>query len=197
MRVASEPEGRASAEGSLRIAVDGGTAVRVPWVVTFGPTANTLLGPLHLSQQEFTPSDAAPALLTFQAGRILGTGGRAQVQPVASLELRLLRRDGTDLGSLVRLRDLLPGRYAFGLTGIRPLPYIVSTFIGILPGAIAFVYLGAAGAAVATQNKAKTIFTIVGVAIAFAVSIFVGRIAKRALLHDDLEDGADDPDVEK
>jgi hypothetical protein len=92
----------------------------VPWVVTFGPTANTLLGPLHLSQREFTPSDAAPALLTFQAGRILGTGGRAQVQPVASLELRLLRSNGTDLGSLARLRDLLPGRYAFGLTGRTP-----------------------------------------------------------------------------
>ena len=120
VRVASEPEGRAPAEGSLRIAVDGGGAVRVPWVVTFGPTANTLLGPLHLSQHEFTPSDAAPALLTFQAGRILGTGGRAQVQPVASLELRLVRANGTDLGLLARLRDLLPGRYAFGLTGRTP-----------------------------------------------------------------------------
>ena len=120
VRVASEPQGRAPAAGSLRIAVDGGNAVRVPWVVTFGSTANTLLGPLHLSQHEFTPSDAAPALLTFQAGRILGTGGRAQVQPIASLELRLLRPNGTDLGSLVRLRDLLPGRYAFGLTGRTP-----------------------------------------------------------------------------
>jgi minor extracellular serine protease Vpr len=120
VRVASPPQGRAPAEGSLRIAVDGGTPVRVPWVVTFGSTANTLLGPLHLSQREFTPSDAAPALLTFQAGRILGTGGRAQVQPVASLELRLLRSNGTDLGSLARLRDLLPGRYAFGLTGRTP-----------------------------------------------------------------------------
>jgi hypothetical protein len=34
--------------------------------------------------------------------------------------LQLLRGDGTDLGVLVRLRDLLPGRYAFGLTGRSP-----------------------------------------------------------------------------
>jgi hypothetical protein len=32
----------------------------------------------------------------------------------------LLRGDGTDLGTLARLRNLLPGRYAFGLTGRSP-----------------------------------------------------------------------------
>ena len=42
------------------------------------------------------------------------------MQPVALLELELIRGDGTDLGTLVRLRDLLPGRYAFGLTGRSP-----------------------------------------------------------------------------
>jgi subtilisin family serine protease len=120
VRVASQPEGRAPAEGTLSIAADGGTALRVPWVVTFGPLPDTLLGPLRLSQRSFAPSDAAPALLTFQAGRILGGGGRAQLQPVALLELRLLRSNGTDLGALARLRDLLPGRYAFGLTGRTP-----------------------------------------------------------------------------
>jgi len=113
---------------------------------------------------------------------------------------RAIAKEGAKIVILVRMAAVFPFifvNYAFGLTGIRPLPYIVSTFIGILPGAIAFVYLGAAGAAVATQNRAKTIITIVGVAIAFAVSIFVGRIAKRALFHDQLEDGADDPDVQK
>jgi hypothetical protein len=120
VRVASAPDGRAPAAGSVLIGVSGGTPLRIPWVVTFGPPVDTLLGPLHLSNDAFTPSDAAPALLTFQAGRILSVGGRAQVQPVALLELRMLRRDGTDLGALARLRDLLPGRYAFGLTGRSP-----------------------------------------------------------------------------
>jgi hypothetical protein len=35
---------------------------------------------------------------------------------VARLDLQLWRRERS-LGVLVRLRDLLPGRYAFGLTG--------------------------------------------------------------------------------
>lgn len=120
VRIGSAPVGRASATGSLVIGSRRGASTRVPWAVTFGPRANTLLGPLHLSTDTFAPSDAAPALLTFQAGRIVGAGGRPAVQAVSLLELRLFRRDGTDLGTLARLRDLLPGRYAFGLTGRSP-----------------------------------------------------------------------------
>ena len=113
---------------------------------------------------------------------------------------RAIAREGPKIVVLVRLAAVFPFvfvNYAFGLTGIRTLPYVIATFLGILPGAIAFVYLGAAGAAVATQNRTKTIFTIVGVVIAFAVSIFVTRIANRALLHDQLEDGGDDANVKK
>ena len=113
---------------------------------------------------------------------------------------RAIAREGPKIVVLVRLAAVFPFvfvNYAFGLTGIRTLPYVIATFIGILPGAIAFVYLGAAGAAVATQNRTKTIFTIVGVVIAFAVSIFVTRIANRALLHDQLEDRGDDAEVKK
>ena len=120
VRIASAPIGNAPAEGALRIRPFGGTALRVPWAVTFGAPPKTLLGPLHLSTKEFSPSDAAPALLTFQAGRILGGPETRQLQPLSLLELRLLRGDGTDLGILARLHSLLPGRYAFGLTGRSP-----------------------------------------------------------------------------
>jgi hypothetical protein len=75
---------------------------------------------LHLKGRSFSPSDSAPALLTFQAGRILGGSGHDEVQPVALLQLDLVRADGTEFGTLVRLRDLLPGQYAFGLTGRSP-----------------------------------------------------------------------------
>ena len=119
-RVASAPTARAPAEGSVVLLPDGGSPLRIPWAVTFGAPPRTLLGPLRLSTKSFSPSDAAPALLTFQAGLILSGGGRDEVQPVALLELELVRSDGTDLGTLVRLRDLLPGRYAFGLTGRSP-----------------------------------------------------------------------------
>ncbi len=104
---------------------------------------------------------------------------------------RAIAREGSKIVVLVRLAAVFPFlfmNYAFGLTGIRTLPYVVATFLGILPATIAFVYLGAAGAAVATQSRAKTIITIVGVIIAFAVSIFVARIANRAIKRAGVED---------
>ncbi|HJT16465.1 MAG TPA: TVP38/TMEM64 family protein, partial [Thermoanaerobaculia bacterium] len=87
--------------------------------------------------------------------------------------------------------------YAFGPTGIGTLQYMGATFIGILPGVVAFVYLGAAAADAATASRTKMIFTIAGAVIALAVSIYVGQIAKRALLHDQLEDADDRADVQQ
>jgi uncharacterized membrane protein YdjX (TVP38/TMEM64 family) len=113
---------------------------------------------------------------------------------------RAIAREGAKIVLLVRLSAVFPFlfvNYAFGLTGIGALEYAVATFIGILPGTVAFVYLGAAGAAAATQSRTKTIITVIGVVIAFAVSIFVARIANRALLHDQLEDAGDQPEVQK
>jgi hypothetical protein len=39
------------------------------------------------------------------------------IEPVGVLDLELWTTNGKKLGVLARLRDLLPGRYAFGLTG--------------------------------------------------------------------------------
>ena len=79
-----------------------------------------MLGPLRLSNKSFEPSDAGPALLSFRAGQLAVQGGRDAVQPLALLSLELLDSDGNELGTLATLRDLLPGRYAFGLTGRTP-----------------------------------------------------------------------------
>jgi hypothetical protein len=73
-----------------------------------------LISSLRLSSKRFAPSDTAPTVLSFQAGRIAAGG---QLEAVALLELRLRGPDGARLGVLAQLRDLLPGRYAFGLTG--------------------------------------------------------------------------------
>ncbi len=118
--VASSPVGTAAAEGTVVVAPVGGSRLRIPWTITFEAAPDTLLGPLSLSAKSFVPSDAAPALLRFQAGRVLSDGALDVVVPVALLRLDLLRGDGSFLGTLVTLRDLLPGRYAFGLTGRGP-----------------------------------------------------------------------------
>jgi uncharacterized membrane protein YdjX (TVP38/TMEM64 family) len=95
-----------------------------------------------------------------------------------------IAREGIKIVVLVRLAAVFPFtivNYAFGLTGIRFGPYVAATAIGILPGTIAFVYLGAAAASVATRNHTKLIVTIAGLVIAFAVSIFVARVAHKAI----------------
>lgn len=72
-----------------------------------------------LSTAAFTASDRSPAVLSLVAGRVDGTADRPQLLPLARLEIELYR--GTRrVGTLVRLRDVLPGRYAFGVTGRGP-----------------------------------------------------------------------------
>lgn len=104
-----------------------------------------------------------------------------------------IAREGIKIVLLVRLAAVFPFtivNYAFGLTGIRLSPYVGATAIGILPGTIAFVYIGAAAASVAAQDRTKLIFTIAGLVVAFAVSIFVARIAHKAIRRAGVDDSA-------
>ena len=97
---------------------------------------------------------------------------------------RAIASEGPKIVVLIRLSAIFPFlfvNYAFGLTGIRFVPYVVATFFGILPATVAFVYLGAAGAAVATQQNARSLITLIGALIALGVSVYVGRIATRAI----------------
>lgn len=96
---------------------------------------------------------------------------------------RAITNEGTKIMWLVRLSGFPPFtwvNYAFGLTGVTLRSYILTTFIGIIPGTLAFTYAGAAGAAAVTQssNRIALIVTAVG---AVLVSIFIARIALRAI----------------
>jgi uncharacterized membrane protein YdjX (TVP38/TMEM64 family) len=96
---------------------------------------------------------------------------------------RAITREGTKIMWLVRLSGFPPFtwvNYAFGLTGIGLVPYILITFFGIIPGTLAFTYAGAAGAAAATGsgNRVVLIVTAVG---AILVSVFIARVALKAI----------------
>ena len=58
-------------------------------------------------------------MLTLVAGRVDGPPERPQILPLARLDVELYRGK-RNVGRLVRLRDLLPGRYALGVTGRGP-----------------------------------------------------------------------------
>ena len=121
----STPDGLPSgASGVLLATVDNAPAsrvMRVPWAVGNRPAgARKLVGSLSLSNWEFEPSKAAPSVLAFQAGRAFDTADGTSIEPVGLLDVELWTAAGKRLGVIATLRDLLPGRYAFGLTGRDP-----------------------------------------------------------------------------
>jgi uncharacterized membrane protein YdjX (TVP38/TMEM64 family) len=99
---------------------------------------------------------------------------------------RAIAKEGAKIVFLVRLSPVFPFtyiNYAFGLTGVKTLPYVVASFFGMIPGTFAYVYLGsaAAGAASGEADTTKKIVQIVGAAVALAVTIFVARVATKAI----------------
>jgi hypothetical protein len=108
------------AGGAIDVVPEGGQPVRVPWGISFSPAPASLLGAVAISAKSFKPSDTEPAVLSLQAGRVLPSAQGVEVAAVERLDVELWTRAGERLGVLARLRDLLPGRYALGLTGRGP-----------------------------------------------------------------------------
>ena len=108
------------AEGTIEILSRSTLPIRVPWVIPFGRDQTPLLSSVRLAKKSFKPSDTQPVVLSFRAGGLTSGENGAQIHPVGRLDMVLTNADGTKLGLLVRMRDLLPGSYAFGLTGRDP-----------------------------------------------------------------------------
>lgn len=118
--VTTEPIGTRSAEGAIVVKPTAGAVIRIPWTITFGRARTNLLRAVSLRTRAFKPSDQRPALLTVWAGRVVKTRAGDQVRPVARLDVELLTSSGDSLGYLARLRNVLPGRLALGITGRDP-----------------------------------------------------------------------------
>nr|MBA2475734.1 hypothetical protein [Actinomycetota bacterium] len=97
-----------------------GAALRVPFAIAFGPPRQELLPEAELSQETFSPADAVPTVLTLRAGFVERVGGLDQIEPVERLDIELFTGDGKRIGVVARVRNLLPGRFAFGITGRDP-----------------------------------------------------------------------------
>jgi hypothetical protein len=118
-RLNGAPPPGGSAEGAVLLVARGAGPLKVPWAITYGRPPQSLISAVALSAGTFKPSDTTPAVLSLQAGLVLAGPAGAQVHPVSRLDVELWRANHR-LGLLARLRDLLPGRVAIGLTGRAP-----------------------------------------------------------------------------
>ena len=102
-------------------------------------------------------------------------------------------KQGAKLVFLLRLSPVIPfnlSNYFYGLTGVKFWPYVLASWIGMMPGTFLFVYIGTAGKAAvsaAAGDEATThdwqYWTLMGVGLAatIAVTIWVTKIARNAL----------------
>ncbi len=112
------PAAPGALRGVVRAVVGPGTRLRIPWTAAV-PVSLPVITRTRLSSATFAASDRTPAVLTLVAGRVDGSAERPQLLPLARLEIELYRGKRR-VGTLARLRDVLPGRYGFGLTGRGP-----------------------------------------------------------------------------
>lgn len=137
----------------------------------------------------------AGAACAFLIGRYLA---RDKVQEVAARKPkfrvidRAVGKQGWKIVILLRLSPLVPfnlQNYVYGLTAIKFWPYVAASWAGMIPGTLLYVYLGAAGRAgveaAATgeweRNPLEVAFFAVGFIATVVVTIYVTRIARRAL----------------
>ncbi len=95
---------------------------------------------------------------------------------------------GWKIVGLLRLSPIVPfnlSNYFYGVTAVGFWPYVLASAVGMLPGTLLYAYLGGAGKAglggEGGQSPLKWVFLGMGLLATIAVTIIVGRIAKKAL----------------
>lgn len=100
-------------------------------------------------------------------------------------------KEGFKMVLLTRLSPIFPFNmlnYAYGLTGVSFWSYLLASWIGMLPGTVMYVYLGAGlkslaevAAGQVQGGPAQRIFFWVGMVVTVGVAVFVTRIARKAV----------------
>jgi uncharacterized membrane protein YdjX (TVP38/TMEM64 family) len=134
------------------------------------------------------------ACAAFLVGRTVGrswiSGKIAASEKFAAID-NAVGRQGFKIVLLTRLSPVFPFNllnYAFGLTKVSFVKYALASWIGMLPGTVMYVYFGAglrsladAAAGRVETGTAGRLFFWFGLVATIAVTIFVTRLARRAL----------------
>lgn len=135
------------------------------------------------------------AALAFLIARYLA---RARVQELAGKNPKFKAIDqaigdgGWKIIALLRLSPAIPfnlSNYLFGLTAIRFWPYVLTSWLAMMPGTLMYVYLGyaagegvgAAAGAESGKSLGEWILLGVGLLATVVVTVYVTRIAARAV----------------
>ena len=100
---------------------------------------------------------------------------------------RAIAEGGWKVVALLRLSPAMPfsaGNYLFGLTAVSFWPYVLASWVAMLPGTFLYVYLGHAGrvaAAGTARSPAEWALLGVGLLATIAVTVHVTRLARRAM----------------
>jgi uncharacterized membrane protein YdjX (TVP38/TMEM64 family) len=100
-------------------------------------------------------------------------------------------REGWKIVGLTRLSPAIPfvlQNYAYGLTRVSSRDYMLASWIGMTPGILMYVYLGSLAGGLATlgasgraRTPAEWVLYAVGLLATVAVTVYVTRLARRAL----------------
>jgi uncharacterized membrane protein YdjX (TVP38/TMEM64 family) len=136
------------------------------------------------------------ASLAFLVARFIA---RDKVEAVAKRNEKFrnidhaIGKQGAKLIFLLRLSPVIPfnlSNYFYGLTGVKFWPYVLASWIGMMPGTFLYVYIGSAGkAAVAAAAGSEAMkhgweywtFLSIGLVATIIVTVWVTKIARDAL----------------
>ena len=134
------------------------------------------------------------ASCAFLAGRYLArdwVAKRIEGSPKFKAIDEAVAKEGWKIVGLVRLSPIFPFNllnYAFGLTRVSLRHYFFASWIGMLPGTVMYVYIGSLagdlakiGAGGRIRTPAEWALYVIGLIATIIVTIFVTRLARRAL----------------
>ncbi|NNE68997.1 MAG: TVP38/TMEM64 family protein [Rhodothermales bacterium] len=169
------------------------TVAMLPGTI-LGLVAGYLYGPL-VGVLIVSPSSVIGATLAFLlSGNVLR--GRAQKAlakvPRFNAISQAVAQDGFLVTFLLRLSPLVPFNvlnYALGLAHVRVRSYVLASFIGMLPGTAAIVYLGSLignaeqllSGARPESGQVGLVLSVAGLVATVFVVVVISRIARRRL----------------